>query len=217
MKLQLLEVAASALAAIVIMILHELPKSLLFLFRRRKEETTKEEKDKWKWSSAFLLHHYIDPVGLLLCITTYGGFSKPYMFRIRDRKTNYMLGVFGFLDLICIYLFSLYLLVWKYHIAVPTEIDHIAGTTWYCFGKLFWIYMGILSLGIFIINLFPISVFDMGLVIAGKSPKAYLAMLQKDSFVKMIVLFTMAIGINTTITLMIFQTSISLLGKIIQE
>ena len=213
MKLQLLEVAASALAAIVIMILHELPKSLLFLFRRRKEETTKEEKKKWKWSSAFLLHHYIDPIGLLLCITTFGGFSKPYMFRIRDRKTNYMLGIVGFFDLICIYLFSLYLLVWKYHITVQEEIEQIVGTTWYCFGKLFWIYLGILSLGIFIINLFPISVFDMGLIIAGKSPRAYLAMLQKDSFVKIVVLFTMAIGVNTTITLMIFQASISFLGK----
>lgn len=213
MKLQLLEVAASALAAIVIMILHELPKSLLFLFRRRKEETTKEEKKKWKWSSAFLFHHYIDPIGLLLCITTFGGFSKPYMFRIRDRKTNYMLGLVGFFDLICLYFFSLYLLVWKYHIAAPEEIEQIIGTTWYCFGKLFWIYMGILSLGIFIINLFPVSVFDMGLIIAGKSPKAYLAMLQKDSFVKMVVLFTMAIGVNTTITLMIFQASISFLGK----
>ena len=216
MKLQLLEVAASILAAILIMILHEVPKSLLFLFRRRSEETTKEEKNKWKWSSAFLVHHYIDPIGLILCITTFGGFSKPYMFRIRDRKTNCMLGILGFFDLFSIYVFSMCVLFWKYHVVEPDDMGHIVGNIGYCFGKLFWIYMGILSLGILFINLFPISVFDMGLIIAGKSPRAYLMMIQKDSFVKIVVLFVMAIGVNTKITLMIFHTTILFLGKVMK-
>lgn len=212
MKLQLLEVAASILAAILIMILHEMPKSLLFLWRRRSEETTIEEKNKWRWSGAFLVHHYIDPIGLILCVTTYGGFSKPYMFRIRDRKTNCILGLLGFFDLFCIYAFSIYILSWKYHVTVPGDVESIVGSTWYCFGKLFWIYMSILSIGIFLINLFPVSVFDMGLIIAGKSPRAYLAMIQKDSFVKIVALLTMAVGVNTNITLMIFRATISLLN-----
>lgn len=213
MKLQLLEVAASILAAILVMILHEMPKSLLFLYRRRREEKTIEEKNKWKWSSAFLVHHYIDPIGLLLCITTYGGFSKPYMFRIRDRKTNCMIGVLGFLSLFCIYGFSMYILRCQYHIAAPENLENLTGSIWNCFGKLFWIYMGILSLGIFFVNLFPVSVFDMGLIIAGKSPKAYLSMIQRDSFVKIIILLMMAVGVNTSLTLMVFRAVVSLLGK----
>lgn len=214
MKMQLLEVAASILAAMLIMILHEVPKSLLFIFRRRREETNIEEKNKWKWSSAFLVHQYIDPIGLLLSITTYGGFSKPYMFRIRDRRTNCMIGGLGFFNFLCIHSISMYILRWQYDIIAPKDLEGLTGSAWNCFGKLFWIYMGILSLGMFIINLFPVSVFDMGLIIAGKSPRAYLNMIQNDSFVKIIVLLTMAIGVNTSLTLMIFRAIISLLGKI---
>ncbi len=214
MKLQLLEVAASMLAAILIMILHEVPKSLLFLFRRRREEKSIEEKKKWKWSSVFLIHQYIDPIGLLLLITTYGGFSKPYMFRIRDRKTNFMIGLLGFFNLFLIYVCSMCILRYQYQIITPEGLKNLTGGIWNCFGNLFWIYMGILSLGMFLINLFPVSIFDMGLIIAGNSPRAYLRMIQQDSLVKLIVLMTMAIGVNTSLTLMIFRAVLSLLGGI---
>lgn len=214
MKIQLLEAAASVLAAIIVMILHEIPKSLLFLWFRRREEKSLEEKRKWKWSSAFMFHRYIDPIGLLLCITTYGGFSKPYMFRIRDRKTNYILGMLGFLDLICIYMISEFILYSKYQVIKAKDLEIFYGNSWGYFGKLFWIYMAILSLGIFFINLFPVSIFDMGLIIAGRSPRVYLNIIQKDSIIKIIVLFTMAVGVNTNIALMLFSFLTELFGNL---
>ena len=43
-----------------------------------------------------------------------------------------------------------------------------------------------LSFGMFVANLFPVSTFDMGLLIAGTSPTGYLGMLKADGTVKLI-------------------------------
>ena len=47
-------------------------------------------------------------------------------------------------------------------------------------------YLAMLSFGMFVANLFPVSTFDMGLLIAGTSPTGYLGMLKVDGTVKLI-------------------------------
>lgn len=55
-------------------------------------------------------------------------------------------------------------------------------------------YLAILSLGMLIANLFPISTFDMGLVIAGISSQKYLNIIKMDGVIK--VIFILAVLLN---------------------
>ena len=52
-------------------------------------------------------------------------------------------------------------------------------------------YTAILSLGMLAANLFPISIFDMGLVIAGISSRKYLSIIKMDGIIKLIFVGTL--------------------------
>ena len=47
-------------------------------------------------------------------------------------------------------------------------------------------YLALLSAGMLVANLFPISTFDMGMIVAGVSPAGYLGMIKADGTVKLI-------------------------------
>ncbi|MBQ1393889.1 MAG: hypothetical protein IIY81_10255, partial [Lachnospiraceae bacterium] len=53
----------------------------------------------------------------------------------------------------------------------------------------------ILSVSMFFVNLFPISVFDMGLCIAGVSSKHYLGIIKSDMLIKIILMLAIAVGV----------------------
>ena len=61
--------------------------------------------------------------------------------------------------------------------------------------ELFWIYMAALSAGMFLINLFPVSIFDMGLCIAGVSSRHYLGIIKNDMLIKVILMLAIAMGV----------------------
>ncbi|MDF2609612.1 MAG: hypothetical protein K0R92_1086 [Lachnospiraceae bacterium] len=181
MNIQVIKIFAAMVAGGFVMILHELPKSVLFI----KLSTNRETKHQ---QGIFKIFNYIDPIGIILCITNQAGFSKPYMYRIKDRKTNFLLGVTGFLTLFVIFVTSV--LVLKYQIGMDSDFTYsiTTGLTELIYQCIV-LYIALISLGMFLVNLFPISVFDMGLMIAGRSPRTYFSIIRFDYIIKIILLF----------------------------
>ena len=184
--MQIMEIGIAVLVAGIVMVLHEFPKSLFFFCCAPAEEKRKLR------GKIFKLHQYIDPVGLLLSVTSCAGFSKPFMFRVRSQKKNLMMGISGFCVLIFLFLSAVYMLRTKYGL-VALQVDEIG--LWQIAEQLFWIYLAILSGSMFLVNLFPVSVFDMGLLIAGTSASRYFRIVQMDTVIKIILLLAIALDI----------------------
>ncbi len=185
MRVQLLEISMAVAAAIVVMIAHELPKAVLFL------ATTKAADRKRIAKHACVLYHYIDPIGLVLSVVSYAGFSKPLMLRVRSQKKNFAMGVIGLIMLVFIFVTAVSYL--KIHYQMQQLDITVVGATKIA-EQLFFIYLAVLSGSMFLVNLFPVSVFDMGLLIAGVSARNYLNIIKNDTFVKGILIFAIAIG-----------------------
>lgn len=185
MGLQLLEILMAMAAAIVVMIVHELPKAILFLV------TTKGEENRRIRKHACMLHRFVDPIGLLLSVISYAGFSKPLMLRVRSPKKNLAMGIIGLLTLGFLFVATVSYLKSNYHMQ-QLEISAVGVTK--IAGQLFFVYLAVISGSMFLVNLFPVSVFDMGLLIAGISARNYLNIIKNDALVKGILIFAIAIG-----------------------
>lgn len=212
MREALLSVGAALVAGIVIMILHELPKSIIYCVRSRaewKEQPNYEQRIKRTIKDISKVWKYIDPIGLLLCVTTYSGFSKPYMYRMKDRKTNKISGYVGFIMLFMIAVVNVLIL----RIYFP-DINYDKLTTLHNISSIlirFFSFMAYISINMFIINLIPISTFDMGLLIAGYSPSKYFSIIKNDHNIKLILIFTVLLGIVSTISRLIMSTLLVIL------
>lgn len=185
MKEMILEFFVCALAAGVLMILHEFAKAAVYMGMQRRSGSRRTYSH-----SIWEVHRYVDPVGVILAITSSVTFSKPFMFRIQSKKTNRMLGITGFLVLLLCFGGSMAAL--KMHILgvsgmITLEEQGILAKL----VTLFIQYIAILSLGMFIVNLFPVSIFDMGLVIAGFSSQKYLSIIKMDGVIKVILIVTL--------------------------
>ncbi len=184
----LLEAAICVAAASLLMVVHELSKALAYMAIQRREGTRR------KYShSVWEVYRYLDPVGILLSVTSSVAFSKPFMFRIQKKRTNLILGITGFLVLLLCFGGSVF--------AIHCHVLGVQGMTALsgqglgrkCIALLLQ-YLAILSLGMLIANLFPVSTFDMGLVIAGISSQKYLNIIKMDGVIKII--FILAILLN---------------------
>lgn len=180
MKEQLITIAAILGAGCFIMIVHELVKSLVFVVRSRKQSAQKH--------NIFRLYQYIDPIGLLFCLFGFAGFSKPYMYRMRDRKTNLYVGIAGFITLILLALSGLLVCRTTEHLIVFVIAQ----------------YVSVLSIGMFFVNLFPISVFDLGLIVAGTAPEKFFSIIKNDYTIKMILILTIILGLIRSFSANIF-------------
>jgi hypothetical protein len=180
LKDELIETGLLFLASAFVMIVHEIVKSFVFVFRS--PHKLKGEGD------IFRLYHYIDPIGMLFCLYGYSGFSKPYMYRMRDRKTNLYVGILGFVTLILLALAGVIL-----GNMIP-----------YVFPAHFAQYVCVVSIGMFFANLFPISVFDLGLIIAGLSPEKFVSIIKNDYVIKTIFVLTVFIGVIRYFSVNIF-------------
>lgn len=180
MKEQLIGTGALVLAACFIMIVHELAKSMVFVFRSRK--TTPE---KYR---IFRIYQYIDPIGLLFCLFGYAGFSKPYMYRMKDRKTNLYVGITGFVTLLVLAAAGLF----------------FCKTTGNVMVFVFSQYVSVLSIGMIFVNLFPVSVSNLGLIVAGISADKFYSIIKNDYTIKMILILTIILGIIRNFSANIF-------------
>lgn len=186
MRIQLIKLLASLLAGCIVMILHEFPKALLYN-RLNKSQDPKKKRNIYK------LYQYIDPIGLLFCLTNQTGFSKPYMYRLKNRRNNLILGLCGFITLFIIFIVSVITIRTQNTYSVPLQYN--PGDSFlrllYQFSL---IYTALISLSMLLVNLFPVSVFDMGLCIAAKSPSRYFTIIKNDYFVKVLLIFTVIFG-----------------------
>lgn len=180
MKEIALEWLICAMAAAVLMVVHELSKAVVYM------GIQKARGNKRKYThSIWEVHRYLDPVGIILAITSSVAFSKPFMFRIQDKKVNRILGITGFAVLLACFGGSVAAL--KMHLfgvsgmATLENQGDVAKII-----TLFIQYLAILSFGMLITNLFPVSTFDMGLMIAGASAQKYLGIIKMDAVIKMI-------------------------------
>lgn len=180
MKIQLLRLFSALIAGALVMILHEFPKAYLF----NKLNPNQDPKRK---VHIYKLHQYIDPIGLLLCVTNQAGFSKPYMYRIKDRRTNRVLGITGFVTLLLLFFGSVALI--RFRFGIRSELYYPENISFFeLMLQFILVYIALISISMFLVNLFPISTFDMGLCIAGVSPARYFVIIHNDYFIKMILL-----------------------------
>lgn len=190
MKRLILEIVICLVAAVLLMVLHELFKAVIFVLLRVKENNKQIIKRRGIWK----LWRYIDPVGLVLAVTCYVPVSKPFMFRIRDKKTNLIIGISGLMFLAVIFFGSVQML----HIIYGTNANAAAALNSSGnrrAGILFWQYMQMLSFDYFIVNLFPVSTFDMGHIIAGKSARIYLGIIKADTQIKLLLILTLFLNL----------------------
>jgi hypothetical protein len=198
MKIQLIRLFAAFIAGGIVMILHEFPKA--FVYNR-----LNPTQDHNRRSNIYKLHHYIDPIGLILCITNQAGFSKPYMYRIKDRKTNLILGITGLISLLIVFIASIAVL--RFGIGINSNLNYSETLNIFELVLQFIIvYIALISISMFIVNLFPISTFDMGLCIAGRSPSKYFVIIRNDYFIKMVLILVILFQFVTSFSTLIMAT-----------
>lgn len=189
---ELLYVLATIIASCLVMILHEIPKTMMY------------KKQKGKKIRNLKVMQYIDPIGLIFSVIGFCGFSKPYMYHIRDKKTNRIVGYTGMISLLVIFVVSL--LICKV-IFIPNlkvyEETQVLGKMLHF---IFWVvqYMSVVSLGMFFTNLFPILPFNMGNLIAGYSTEKMVAIMRNDYLIKMIFFIVMILGIIKVVSVNTF-------------
>lgn len=184
MKELILEFAICAAAAAVLMVVHELSKAVVYMGIQchRKNSRTYSH-------SIWEVHRYLDPVGIILSVTSSVAFSRPFMFRIQDKKVNRILGITGFFVIILCFGASMAAL--KCHVFGVSGLQTLEGQgTAAKIITLFIQYIAIVSFGMFCTNLFPVSTFDMGLLIAGCSSQKYLGIIKMDAVIKVIFMVT---------------------------
>lgn len=181
----LLEFLICVIAASFLMIIHELSKAIVYMCIQKRTGNKRVYQH-----SIWAIHRYIDPIGLILSITSSVTFSKPFMFRVHDKKVNRILGITGFVVLFFCFGISVFAL--KLHIGGVSGLKTLEGhgLLWKVI-TLFIQYIAILSFGMLVANLFPISTFDMGLLIAGFSSEKYLSIIKMDAVIKIIFLVTL--------------------------
>ncbi|TCK97977.1 hypothetical protein EDC19_0383 [Natranaerovirga hydrolytica] len=185
---EILKLLAVALAAIVVMYLHELPKSIAYIhlnpLQRKKEK-----------NSIYKIKQYVDPLGLIFFITSFVGFSRPFAYRIKDKKTNYVLGIVGLVACLISALFF-------YSLYITLIINLRISIFFYETGSLIYVYRFIefflrsgvlLSIMLFFVNvLIPIPSFDIAMIIASKSPKKYFTLHQYEKFLQLLFIVLLA-------------------------
>lgn len=195
----LLELLAAFCAAVSIMILHEFPKAVVYQFRNPRKVPLKK---------LFLVTNYIDPVGLMFCTITNAGFSKPYRFKFESKKKALLLGVTGYVSLIVCFLVGLL----TYRILFTgIDIEMVLASNSYSLKFTYWFvcFFILNSIGMFVVNLFPIASFDMGLCVAGVSLLGFIAMIRKDTVMKILLFFVLYLE-------SIPNTAIHLVNKLFQ-
>ncbi|MDF2587203.1 MAG: hypothetical protein K0S41_1044 [Anaerocolumna sp.] len=197
MTIQLIRLLASIIAGGIVMIIHEFPKALIYNLMNPNQEKNRKR-------NIYKLHHYIDPIGMILCATNQAGFSKPYMYRIKDKKTNLILGITGFISLLITFAISISVL--KFGIGMGSNFAYSESISMVqLILQCILVYIALISLSMTIVNLFPISTFDIGLILAGTNPKQFYNIIRYDYFVKMILLLVVLFQLLTSLSTFIMS------------
>ncbi|SHO53600.1 hypothetical protein [Anaerocolumna xylanovorans] len=192
MRIQLIRLLAAFLAGCIVMILHEFPKALLYNSLNKKQDPKKKK-------NIYKLYQYIDPIGILFCVTNQAGFSKPYMYRLKNRRSNLLLGICGFVSLFLVFAASVIIIKVQNNFSSLLEWNPGDGSI-RLFFQFSLLYMALISITMFFVNLFPVSTFDMGLCIAAKSPSRYFSIIKNDYLIKVLLIFVVIFQLLTDIS-----------------
>lgn len=183
----IIDFIAKIIAAVSIMIIHEMTKSFTYITCNPTISSLEKKK---------LLKplHAIDPIGFLLFLSVSAGFSKPNRYRLKDQKTNFYIGISGLMILLILF----FLFLGCAGLTIQYDPIFPQGTIWgylsYAVSALIY-RMALFSLSMFLVNLFPVMFLDMGNIIAGKSLKNYFKIMQMDFQFKSLVLFCITINL----------------------
>jgi len=182
------------------MILHELPKAILY--RRLKHRYGKDE-DK-KFENRINPVHFVDPIGLIFCVIYGIGFSKPYYYRMKEKKWNQWLGITGLLSLLLQFIIVVAILKFGFHMNSSLTLYGEFSIS-YEFLMYFLSSYAIISIGMLITNLFPLISSDMSLLVAANQPIKFVTLLRNDYVIKMAWMFLLLIGTMTSMCNAVFD------------
>lgn len=185
---------ASIIAASLVMIIHEFVKAMAY-----KCYTNIYNKKYNKLNitpGLFRLYRYIDPVGLILSVTNYVAFSRQYPFIIKSKKASFLIGAIGYFTLA----FTFSASVLGYRALFATDgilVGDYDNTIGYLIIILQEVLKGIIIYSIFMLiaNLFPLSTFDISLIVAAVSPTAYIKIRKFDLFYKLLFMVLTLLGV----------------------
>lgn len=190
-----IELVIAVCIAIFVMIVHELAKAVAYVIF---DQSKTDKRDILK------VRQYIDPIGLLFCITMKAGFSKTYPYRLKNRAVISNVAMTGFVVLILLMATG----ITGYRIMVG-QMDSIALLESTSYGMiscyLAFYYLTLYSTGMLLINLFPIATFNMGLLIASHSPAKFMLVIQHDYALKVVLLFAVLFQVIKNISLVIIK------------
>lgn len=181
-----IEIVAILLASALAMILHELPKSIVYVLTGRHCQA----EDRYR---IFKLNRYVDPVGWLLFLVCHAGSSRPYPYRLKEKDTNVAIGLTGFLSL-GVMLMAGYAF---YHLVLP-YLPMTLGVSFQGYWMLFFVqvsrYFIYSVIVLFIVNLFPMMSSDIFLIIIAISPSKLISLMKNDSLVKGLLIICIVLG-----------------------
>ncbi len=178
----LIRIIINFLCGAIVMIAHELPKSVAahFLthsvFRKKRIQLP-------------ALTKYIDPIGLILFgFSSYGiGWQKPYDHnpnRLKDKERSLMaIALTGQLSSLLFMLFCVPI----FRLAVDMNLNFYLGYTLFQLIKF--------NMVIFIVNLLPVPPLDMSKMIYAYSPNTYFRLMQNERYIHTAFILLVAFGI----------------------
>lgn len=183
-------------AAMIVMIVHELCKSIAYAIYIRIYNHKYNKKEKC--SGIFKIHRYIDPIGVIFSATSNGVFSKQYPFVIRSRKASFLIGLTGYLSMIVLFLVTVLSYRNFFGQTIVLNGDQVLLSYLIKGTKYTMEFVAYFSAALFLVNLYPISTFDISLIVATSSPMMYLKIRKYDIFFKLIFFILSLIGIFST-------------------
>ena len=179
------EILAVLVASAFVMIVHELLKSIAYVLTGR--------------------HCYVDSIGWILFLTCNAGFSKPFMYRLKEKDTNAAIGLTGFLTLAVLTMAALTVYVLKVRF-----IQYDDGTDFWNQLSYFIValngYVILFSISLFIVNLVPTITSDMALLIMAVSPKSLIPLARMDAGLKGVLLLLIILGVVGGLSNMVINT-----------
>lgn len=199
-----IEVIALLLASALAMILHELPKSIVYVLTGRHCQAGDRRR-------IFQLNRYVDPVGWLLFLFCRAGSSRPYPYRLKEKDTNVAIGLTGFLSLGVMLMagYTFYNLVVP---KLPMIFEFISGGYWmWFFVQLGWYFIYSVIV-LFIVNLFPMMSSDIFLIIIAIWPSKLIPLMKNDSLIKGVLIICIVLGVISSLAIHGMLYMDSLLG-----
>lgn len=201
MREELILLVTSLFAGIICMIFHELPKVLIY--RRYVRKNSMKELMITTYGKVNPIH-FIDPIGLLFCIIFRIGFSKPSYYRMKEKNLNQKLGFVGLISLLTQFLFVVSALRFGYGMNAKLILPANVSLPFEFF-MYFLVCYAIISIGMFITNLFPLLSTDMAWILTSQNPMKFIVLLKSDFLIKMVWILLVILGVTPGICLKIFE------------